>query len=332
MKPVAIYFNRYNLQFEFGLTYLRRVTNICEILIPKCPRGFTVNVAQFQSEIESGGIVLTISIREEHNFADLLEFLDGVNLFHREEYMDIAIRRIFLYDFQNHYEGRPNTEKPYVAKVSKNGQVVAWNPRDEPFKTVADYYPTLEERMKELNQLWKANCKSNTGGQYRVQGKSGERYVDLIPTRAIANKACAELKEDLAEWTPFNTKWDVQYKRGCAHCRIECVSVEEADQIVQIAEGINKFPTYIPGDEPGLELLVESHVIIQRPEPKVVVLEDCLTLGAIVLRNHQNSCSFCDALAKRMARCACNRAYYCNAECQRKDWPRHKTTCKATRK
>ncbi|KAH8094493.1 hypothetical protein BXZ70DRAFT_947711 [Cristinia sonorae] len=41
-----------------------------------------------------------------------------------------------------------------------------------------------------------------------------------------------------------------------------------------------------------------------------------------------NSCS-CSAIEKNLARCAgCGAAFYCSKECQKQDWPEHKSLCK----
>lgn len=42
----------------------------------------------------------------------------------------------------------------------------------------------------------------------------------------------------------------------------------------------------------------------------------------------KGKCPSCDALEPRMRCSRCQIVSYCNRECQVKDWPKHKTTCK----
>ncbi len=49
--------------------------------------------------------------------------------------------------------------------------------------------------------------------------------------------------------------------------------------------------------------------------------------GAIDVGHNFRMCSWCSAVSEIIFTCPCDRAWYCNADCQLQHWPTHKPQC-----
>jgi hypothetical protein len=50
--------------------------------------------------------------------------------------------------------------------------------------------------------------------------------------------------------------------------------------------------------------------------------------GAINVGHNFRMCSWCGVVSEIIFTCPCDRAWYCNAECQLQHWPTHKPQCR----
>jgi TPR repeat protein len=69
---------------------------------------------------------------------------------------------------------------------------------------------------------------------------------------------------------------------------------------------------------------VEDVMTAQRP------LQSCLDVDAI-RRAMNKKCSTCDSGTDLKSCAGCGQVWYCNAECQKKDWKKHKEMCKKSK-
>lgn len=327
-----ILYNKYNMQFYFGNVNAYDIVHLYEKLAKRCQRGFLINVAQFPSRERKGDLCLNVSFQDDTQFDTFIDALDGHDLFHPVRRADKALRAIFRLDYEDYCATCPSGQSIHVSEITPSGVTSGWNPHKEPVGTVVLYGPRLKDHRESFVRYWSVAVKSDTCVSYPFKGNTVKSKVDLVPSYEAELRSCRLIKKTLDEHTPFNTNWLVTYKDS-AHCLVKCRDAEEADRIIQIMNAINDVPGYIAGDEPGLAMIVPSNIKIERIEPKkdddsiTIIVHDSLSLSSILVRSAPLQCFHCEKIEKKMSRCPCNKAFYCNQECQRADWLEHKKVC-----
>lgn len=132
-----------------------------------------------------------------------------------------------------------------------------------------------------------------------------KEYVVFIYNNGIGFKKrrlCQECKND--------TKYNVSYM-GC------CVCGKESDKYLRISiKYRNKEYLIISCDKDS-----QCHKYIMNNQDKYIE-ED---ISSIV----KDRCSYCNKYGNELKQCSvCKSAKYCNSDCQRSDWPKHKPLCR----
>lgn len=78
----------------------------------------------------------------------------------------------------------------------------------------------------------------------------------------------------------------------------------------------------ISGERKVIQLDLAVTYVNRHDLDKEITLE-----GASEFQDYCNSCGKCQTTARKLQVCGCEKVFYCNQECQDKDYPAHKETC-----
>jgi methyl coenzyme M reductase subunit D len=184
-----------------------------------------------------------------------------------------------------------------------------------------------------LKELWKLCIKNDSCGRYPIWNEE----IIIIPTVKAKKDQCEKLKRILDKLTPFNSNWTVKYQKR-AICYLKCENQELANRVHKKVSRINKCSAKRMKNEsllnvPGITISSQADITfgtqLSDPESIYVIVKDAFVFGQIQMFGLGKQCNTCDKFDNKMNKCSgCQKIYYCNRECQLKDWPNHKQICK----
>ncbi len=161
-----------------------------------------------------------------------------------------------------------------------------------------------------------------------VQHREGSAYGALLTNMAVCHRnlqqwseAVACYKEAVEHLCKLHGNNHPEYATTLYNLAVAFAQLKQFDEAIPRCEEALAIFQRVYGDQHERIVQIAKHLA------EVRQLGAQSDRGAINVGHNFRMCSCCGAVSEIIFTCPCDRAWYCNAECQLQHWPTHKPQC-----